>query len=142
LLTALSDFYKVFDVREQGDHLIQYEAHRLPEETPTSRYRAYLPCPEPADEELEASSVEFHFQYRFVNDSGQVTSDSDLVALDGHTYVAKINGVGAPHRYPTYRSLLLAEMEFIRRLVENQIKRLVSYECVSRELGYRVSTFS
>jgi hypothetical protein len=142
LLTALSDFYKVFDVREQGDHLIRYEARRLLEETPTSRYRAYLPYPEPADEKLEASSVEFHFQYRFVNDNGQVTSDSDLVALDGHTYVAKINGVGAPHRYPTYRSLLLAEMEFIRRLVENQTKRLVSYECVSRELGYRVSTFS
>ena len=142
LLTALSNFYKVFDVREQGNHLIQYRAHLLPERTVVCEYRAYLACAEPPDENVEVSPVGFRFEYCFTDGGGQVRSDSDLVAFDGHTYVAKINGVGPPQRYPTYRSLLLAEMAFIRRLVESHTERLVSFECVSRELGYRVSTFS
>jgi hypothetical protein len=143
LLTALSDFYKVFDVREQGNHLIQYHARLLPEETSICDYRAYLACAEPPDAELEVLPVEFRFEYFFASGNGQVRSSIDAVAFeDGDTYVARINGVGPPQRYPTYRSLVLAEMEFIHRLIENRMERLVSYECVSRELGYRVSMFS
>jgi hypothetical protein len=140
LLQLVRDFYSVFDVREQGNHLIGFE-FRYPPRFCACKYRAYLPCPEPPDDELEAFPLTFEFEYAFLDQEKRVVKGNELIEIDGDTYLARFNGVGPAHRQPTYRSLLIAEMEFIRRAIEKGIDGILSYEAKSRELGYRCSEF-
>lgn len=142
MLNVLLDFYRVFDIREHGNHLVGFTAtgDRLCNSS-KFEYRAYLPVPEPKDDEIEEYSVAFSFQYSFLDQNGRILSDNEFVELNGHTYLNSDNGVGALRRRPTYRSLLIAEMEFVQRLSAMDIRCLLSYECTSRELGYRCSEF-
>jgi hypothetical protein len=140
MLRAVRAFYSVFDVREHGNHLIGFEACdavRLWKCT----YRAYLPCGEPADGKIDTHSLLFEFEYSFRDSKGCVSIDTEQVEMDGDTYLAQFNGVGPLHLHATYRSLLLAEMEFIQRLIGKGINGLISYEARNRETGYRCSEF-
>jgi len=139
---ALRDFYATFDIREQGNHLMQFQAHLHPQGTSICGYRAYLACAEPSDERIEASRVAFRFRSSYIDNEGREVSSSELIEIDGYTYLANVSGTGPLRRYPTYRSLLSAEMKFIQRMIENRVKKLHSYECVSQELGERLSAFS
>jgi hypothetical protein len=142
ILEAIRNFFYIFDIREQGNHLFGFEARLQSNGALIGEYRAGLPCAEPADDKIEDFPVAFEFQYTASDDYGHVVTGSELVAFDGHTYMQKLNFGRPPQRSPTYRSLLLAEMEFVRRLVEKCVRRLVAYDCVSCDLGYRVSGFS
>lgn len=142
ILEAIREFFCVFDIREQGNHLFGFKARLQSSGALMGEYRATLACAEPADNTIKDFPVTFEFQYTVVDENDRVATGSELIVLDGHTYVQKINFVGPLQRFPAYRSLLLAEMKFVWRLVEKGVKRLVAYDCVSRDLGYRVSAFS
>ncbi len=140
MLPALRDFYAVFDVREHGNHLFSFEA-RDPADEWSCAYRAYLPCAEPADDKIVPYRVMFEFEYALYDHDGRVFEDTERVELDGHTYQAQYNGVGPLHLHVAYRSLLVAEMTFIQRLIDRGFDALISYEVRSRETGFRCSEF-
>jgi len=140
MLRAIQDFYTVFDVREHGNHLFSFEA-RDPAGAWGCTYRAYLPCAEPADDKIDPDKVVFEFAYAFRDPDGRVSKDTEHIELDGHTYQAQYNGVGPLHLHVTYRSLLLAEMTFVQRLIDRGVDALISYEVKSRETGFRCSEF-
>jgi hypothetical protein len=142
ILEAIRNFFYVFDIREQGNHLFGFEARLQSNGALMGEYRAGLPCAEPADDKIEDFPVTFEFQYTAIDGCDHEITGSELIAFDGHTYMQELNFGKPPQRSPTYRSLLLAEMEFIRRLVNKCVRRVVAYDCISRELGYRVSGFS
>jgi hypothetical protein len=142
IIETIRDFFRVLDIREQGNHLFGFEIRLQSSGALVGKYHATLPCAEPADNVIHAFPVTFEFQYTVADEDDRVTTGKELIALNGHTYVQKINFVGPLQRFPAYRSLLLAEMEFLRRLMEKGVKRAVAYDCVSRDLGHRVSSFS
>jgi hypothetical protein len=141
MLLAIRDFYTVFDVREHGNHLFSFEA-RDPADAWNCSYRAYLPCAEPADDKIDPRTVVFEFEYAFHDRDGRVSHATESVELDGHTYQAQYNGVGPLHVHETYRSLLIAEMTFIQRLIDRGFDALISYEVKSRETECRCSEFN
>jgi len=142
ILDVMCDFYRVFDIREHGNHLITLAVNGDNLRNSTSyKYRAYLPAAEPKDDEIDEFRVAFAFEYSFLNQNGNVFNDSEVIEFDGYAYLSGDNGVGELRRRPTYRSLLVAEMEFVQRLFSKDIKCLLSYDCKSRELGYRCSEF-
>jgi hypothetical protein len=140
ILRAIYEFYTLFDVREHGNHLFSFEASS-PINSWRCKYRAYLPCAEPADEKIEAHSLLFEFEYVFRDSNGQLSKAVEGVEINGDTYLAQYNGVGPLHLHVTYRSLLVAEIEFIRRLIDRGIDEPVSYETRSRETDCRCSEF-
>jgi hypothetical protein len=140
ILRAIYDFYTVFDVREHGNHMISFDASS-PIDSWICKYRAYLPCGEPADEKMEAHSLLFELAYALHHSDGQITRATEEVEIKGDTYLAQYNGVGPLHLHVTYRSLLIAEMEFIERLIDRGMDGALSYETRSRETGYRCSEF-
>jgi hypothetical protein len=140
MLRAIRDFYTVFDVREHGNHLFSFEA-RDPAGVWGCTYRAYLPCAEPADDKIDPGKVMFEFDYAFRDRHGRVSKDTERIELDGDTYRAQYNGVGPLHLHVTYRSLLLAEMTFVQRLIDRGVDALISYDVKSRETRFRCSEF-
>jgi hypothetical protein len=140
MLHALRDFYSVFDVREHGNHLTAFEMHD-PVHSLSCTYRAFLPCAEPADAKIQVQTITFEFEYAFRGRDGGELKGTEHVEVDGHTYMAQYNFVGPLHLHVTYRSLLIAEMSFIQRLIDRGIAALISYETKSRETGFRCSEF-
>lgn len=136
LLQAISDFYSVFDIREQGNHLISFDA--TDRASSLYEYRAYLPCAEPPDEQIAPFPLVFEFVYTATKE-GRALQEAVQIRIDGHAYWASFNGVGPLHLHPTYRSLLIAEMEFLHRLMHEGVTDLLSYETRSMNMVYRCS---
>jgi hypothetical protein len=140
LVHAIRDFYNLFDTREQGNHLIAFQASSAAFSIACG-YRAYLPCAEPGDVKIVTHPLGFEFAYRASRD-GQTFEDKLQIRFDGHAYWAALNGIGPLYLHPTYRSLLIAEMEFLRLLIESGVDDLSTYETRSLDLDYRCSKFS
>ena len=139
---AINDFYRVFDIREHGNHLIVFKVYGdNPPGSLLCEYGAFLACGEPGDDKIEESSVLFEFQYSFFDQDKRIMQDTEVIEFEGHTYMAPNNGVGKLYRQHTHRSLLIAEMEFIQRLIAKGINELISYECWTREPAYPCSLF-
>ena len=142
IIEVMHDFYRVFDIKEHGNHLISFTVNGDNWCNSTIyKYRAYLPVAEPKDAEIEEYRTAFSFDYSFLNPNGGISNDTEIIELDGHTYLQTDNRVGELRRRPTYRSLLIAEMEFVQRLYDKDRKRLVFYECKSRILNFLCSEF-
>ena len=142
ILHAINDFYRVFDIREHGNHLFTFKVYGdNPPGFLLCEYKAFLECNEPGDDKIEESSVLFEFAYSFFDQDKRIMQDTEVIEFEGHTYMAPNNAVGELHSRHTHRSLLIAEMEFIQRLTARGINELISYECWTREPAYPCSLF-
>lgn len=138
-LQLVTDFYKVFDVREHGNDLIYFvvtDGHG----SPKCRYEAFLACPEPADEALEVQRLTYKVKYSVRAATGEIQAGEETVIVDAEAYWTRFNGVGPLRLCPTHRSLLVAEMEFLDRLADRGLTDLVRYEVFNDEVG-RCSEF-
>jgi len=100
---------------------------------PLCEYNAFLACGEPGDDAIEASRVALEFEYSFLDQHQRTVTDTEYIALDGHTYRVPNHDL---YRHLTHRSLLVAQMEFIRRLIDKGREQLLAYECISRDPAY------
>lgn len=138
-LSLVASFYKAFDVREHGNNLIQFDVNenRL---SARCHYRVFLPCAEPGDDDLQVQPHSFKVRYFTRSPEGEIQHKEETIAVEAETYWKQYNGVGPLHFHPTYRSLLLAEMEFLERLSSQGIVELFRYEVFHDEIG-RCSEF-
>jgi hypothetical protein len=132
-LDAVAAFYRIFDIREHGNHLIEFQAQG-PTGSPVCRYEAHLVCGEPSDDRLEMNSLTFHFKYSFRAIDGGTALAEEIAINDAETYWSQFNDVGSLHLCPTYRSLMVAEMAFLTRLLDRGIS-LIRYEVFNEEVG-------
>ena len=139
VMGMVAAFFSIFDVREHGNHLIEFRARR-PNGSQVCRYRAFLACAEPADHTLEKRPLTFQVRYSVHARDGRTVAGEDTVVTEAETYWTQFNGIGPLHLHPTYRSLLVAEMEFLNRLIDRGIDGSLRYEVLNAEVG-RCSEF-
>jgi hypothetical protein len=138
-LQLVAGFYKIFDVREHGNNLISFgmtNGHGSQQ----CRYEVFLACAEPADEKLEVHRITYHVKFSMRVATGEIEAREETVVVDAEAYWTRFNGVGPLRLHPTYRSLLVAEMEFLDRLATRGLNDLVRYEVFNDEVG-RCSEF-
>jgi hypothetical protein len=131
-LQLVTDFYKVFDVREHGNDLICFAAtdgHG----SQKCGHDVFLACAEPADEELEVHRITYHVKFSMRVATGEIEASEETVVVDAEAYWTRFNGVGPLRLHPTYRSLLVAEMEFLDRLAARGLNDLAG--CGKNGLG-------
>jgi len=133
VLSLVASFYKAFDVREHGNHLIQFAADGI-NLSARCRYRVYLPCAEPGDDDLQVQPHSFQFRYTMRSSDGETQRQEETITVEAETYWKQYNGVGPLHLHPTCRSLLLAEMEFLERLSVRGLGGLSRYEVFHDEM--------
>src|ERR1044071_385294 len=133
-LRLVGDFYKIFDVREHGNNMIQFRAAD-PHGSPKCRYGVFLACSEPADETLQVQRLSFQIKYVVRSASGELQTREETVVVDAEAYWAPFNGVGPLHQCPTHRALLIAEMDILDRLTDRGVTSLVRYEVFHDEVG-------
>lgn len=139
VISLVASFYKVLDVREHGNHLIQFDIDGT-SLSARCRYRVLLPCAEPGDDDLQVQPYSFQVRYSTRSPDGKIQCQEETITVEAETYWKQYNGVGPLHLHPTYRSLLLAEMEFLERLSARGLGGLSRYEVSHNEMG-RCSEF-
>lgn len=139
IFRLISDFYKIFDVREHGNDLIGFVA-KDHHGSLNCRYDVFLVCPDAADEALHVQQLSFQVKYSVHAANGGVEKGEETVVVEAEAYWAPFNYVGPLHLHPTHRSLLAAEIVFLDRLADRGVNGLMHYEVYHDEVG-RCSKF-
>lgn len=137
---AIATFYQLFDIREHGNELRSFESS-FGSPAWNIRYRAFLATGEPADEKLEPRRLRFRFRVAEKRDDAHTLTAVEMVEIDGLAYMSRWNGAGPLRINPCLRTLLSAEMEFIRRLSASQHEMPLEIECVEEESECPCSRF-
>jgi len=97
-------------------------------------------APRLCGDELQVQPQSFVVRYTTHSRDSEIQHQEETITVEAETYWKQYNGVGPLHLHPTYRSLLLAEMEFLDRLSVRGLGGLYRYEVFHDEMG-RCSEF-
>ncbi|TWB42588.1 hypothetical protein [Nitrospirillum pindoramense] len=142
-LNFIRQFYRIFDVREHGNHLIGFRIQRIPDINGIEfDYMLTLPSHQPSDKDMEIKELSFEFSYEYLDDGDSLHRLIKSITLRGATYYSGSPGDNRRFLTPSRGMLHGAEMAFLDYLSEMKVRNLKSYICSCPEINRRCSEFN